>query len=126
MIHAATHGTESAVSAVQADQSPSTIGGVSVDIHSQPGGVLATVHGLDPTATNLVLLMTEQGKQVQGAPSAATAIHFGNVPAGRYRVVVSSEGPVIEVDGSSISSEVVVRSASFTLTAPGIVTVESH
>jgi hypothetical protein len=98
---------------------------LAVEVHVGTLGALAIVRGLDSSAVNAVSLVNDDGETVTPLITE-TGFRFEDVSAGSYRVVVSSEGPIVHVGDAAISSEVVVRSAPFVLLTPGLVVVESH
>jgi hypothetical protein len=87
-------------------------------------GASAIVHGLDSSAVNTVSLVNGQGEAVVARSLTVSAIRFDDVPAGRYHIVVSSEGPITHVDSATISSAIVVRSDAFSLATVGDVVLE--
>jgi hypothetical protein len=98
---------------------------LSVEVHVDTLGALAIIGGVDSSAVTAVSLVDEHGDQVP-LLTTESGLRFEDVPAGSYRIVVSSEGPIVRVDGSVISSAVVVRSEPFVLLATGLVFVESR
>jgi hypothetical protein len=97
-----------------------------VEIRAGTRGATGIVRGLDPSAINAISIVNEQGEPIVTALTIESGLRFEDVPAGRYRIVVSSEGPVIAVDGSAISSAIVVRSELFSLVTGGVIVVESR
>jgi hypothetical protein len=96
---------------------------LAVEVHVGTLGVLAIVRGLDSSATTTVALVNEDGTSLTPVITES-GMRFENVPAASYHVVVSSEGPILHVGDAAISSEVIVRSASFELLTTGVVVVE--
>jgi len=105
-------------------EAPTTVNiPLAVEVHVGTLGVLAIVRGLDPSATTTVSLVNDDGTSLTPVITES-GLRFENVPAGDYHVVVSSEGPILHVGDAAVSSEVVVRSASFELLTTGVVVVE--
>ena len=104
------------------------MGAVPVGIEVRVGtlGVSAIVRGLDSYAVNTVSLESERGETVIAHLTTETGVRFDDVPIGSYRIVASSEGPIVHDADSAISSAVVVRSEPFALVTPGVVVVESR
>ena len=116
-------GSETAVSQEAASDVNVALG---VEVRVGSLGALAIVRGLDPSAANAVSLVNEQGESVVPRLATEFGFRFANVPAGSYRVVASSEGPITNVNGAVISSAIVVRSEPFALYASGLVVIESR
>jgi len=111
--------------AVVQEAAPAVDVPLDVEIHVGTLGVFAVVRGLDSSAVNAVSLVNDRGESATPLTSES-GFRFEDVPAGSYHVVVSSEGPILHVDDSAISSAVVVRSEPFALLASGLVVVESR
>ena len=118
----AVHGAESA-----GVEKSARVANAPLDVEVLVGalGASAIVHGLDLSALNTVSLMNEQGEAIVRS-LAETALRFDDVPAGRYHILVSSEGPITHVEGATISSAIVVRSEAFSLATVGDVVLESR
>ncbi|MEO8693218.1 MAG: hypothetical protein ABI658_06855 [Acidimicrobiales bacterium] len=108
-------------------QGPITVN-VPLAVEVQVGtlGVVAIVRGLDSSAANTVSLVNDDGGEPVMPVLTESGLRFEDVPAGSYHVVVSSEGPILQVGNAAVSSEVIVRSTSFALLTPGNVVVESR
>ena len=95
-----------------------------LDLRAGDAGVLATVHGLHPSGTATVDLVDAQGAAVFSRVVDDAVLRFEDVPAGRYRMEVTSIGPVEQAAGTAISSAAAVRSEPFQLEVAGTVIVE--
>jgi hypothetical protein len=123
LFHGPDHGPE-----VTTVPEVSTVNAVSpvVEVRVGPVGVLATVGGLDSSAVCTVSVVNERGDALIPSTTSGTGVRFDDLPIGTYRIIASSEGPMVHDGDAVISSAVVVRSEPFALLAPGPVVVESR
>jgi hypothetical protein len=121
-IHATSQRAQPAVTTKNAATASTPL---NVDIRHGVGSVVATVRGLEPDATISIRIVDDHGVMVTGAVLDHDGVRFDNLPSGDYRIEVSSEGPVVQVNDALISSAVAVRSELFPLTAPSAILVQS-